>query len=127
MAGPQRESLLLHAGISLPQSEVSSPSQGSGDSVFAEQEIAERTFQFIATTEILYVWQSPNRSIQDFIEFAISEHLLIDVWRKEIGITHRKLQKLSISHDHPPRRQIAERPPASPRRKYIRFLFAKQY
>ena len=82
----------------------------SGDSVFAEQEIAERTFQFVATTEILYMWQSTNRSIQNFIEFAISEHLLIDLLRKEIGITHRKLQKLSISHDHPPKCRTAEHP-----------------
>ena len=96
----------------------------SGDSVFAEQEIAERTFQFVATTEILYMWQSTNRSIQNFIEFAISEHLLIDLLRKEIGITHRKLQKLSISHDHPPKCRTAPTPPATPRGNYIRFLFA---
>lgn len=78
----------------------SPPPTMSGNSVFAEQEIAERTFQFVATTEILYMWQSTNRSVQNSIEFAISEHLLIDLLRKEIGITYRKLQKLSVSHDH---------------------------
>jgi len=73
----------------------------SGDSSFSEEEIAERMFQFVATTEVLYGWQSPNRRIQHSIEFAISEHLLIDLLRKEIRIKHRKLQKFCVSHDHP--------------------------
>lgn len=75
----------------------------SGHSIFAEQEIAERAFQFVAATGILDMWQSTNRSVQNFIKFAASEHLLIDLLRKEIGITHWKLQKLSVSHDHPPK------------------------
>jgi hypothetical protein len=43
------------------------------------------------------MWQSTNRRVEQLIEFAICEHLLIDLLRKEIGITHWNAEAFFLS------------------------------
>lgn len=44
------------------------------------------------------MWKRANGRIEDPIEFAVAEYLVINLSRKETGISHWKLQNLADGH-----------------------------
>ena len=44
------------------------------------------------------MWKRANGRVEDPVEFAVAEYLVINLSRKEIGISHWKLQNLADGH-----------------------------
>ena len=44
------------------------------------------------------MWKRANGRVENPIEFAVAEYLVINLSRKEIGISHWKLQNLADGH-----------------------------